>query len=113
MLTPREIVFRLNGGGDVTPLGGVDVAGRGASSSPVPPVAAGRAGRRVVVPLGDTSGEKMRAERVLRQVQAVALRALPIDLEDLDVDDDLGARLVVLLDDLLEDLHDRASCRAR
>ena len=57
MLTPREIVFRLNGGGDVTPVGGVDVPVRRRRAG-----AAGAAGRRrltVVVPLGDTSGEKI------------------------------------------------------
>src|SRR5438128_7454292 len=48
---PREIVFKLNGGGDATPLGGVDrpdvVA---AAVGPVPVV--------VVVAPGETSGEK-------------------------------------------------------
>ena len=59
MLTPREIVFRLNGGGDVTPLGAVDVP----VVVVVPSVVPRRAGRRVAGgrrgrALGDTSGEK-------------------------------------------------------
>ena len=60
MLTPREIVFRLNAGGDLSPegatelVGAVDVVLPGAGTTP--PVAGG-----VVVPvvvlLGETSGE--------------------------------------------------------
>jgi hypothetical protein len=42
----------------------------------------------------------------------VRLRALAIDFEDLDVDDDLGARLVVLRDDLSMIVR-RRSCRNR
>ena len=71
MLTPREIVFRLNGGGDVTPLGGVDVRSSSWSScrcpSPVPvpvPVVRRRAARRHF-------RREDAAERVLRQVQPV------------------------------------------
>ena len=56
MLTPREIVFRLNGGGDFTPLGGVELPVLPLMVPPVAPVVPVMA---VVVPLGETSGEKM------------------------------------------------------
>ena len=68
---PWLIVFRLNGGGDS---------------------AAGDV-RRVFG--GATSGENVRAEGVLAQVQTEPLDPRTVDLEDLDVDDDFGARLVV------------------
>ena len=48
MLTPREIVFRLKGGGDFTPLGGVETL---EVVVPAPPVGV------VVVVFGDASGE--------------------------------------------------------
>jgi hypothetical protein len=56
VLTPREIVFRLKGAGDLTPDGAVEVP------AAVVVVAAGVvpvAGVDVVAPLGDVSGEKM------------------------------------------------------
>ncbi len=60
MLTPREIVFRLNGGGDVTALGAVlrPVAVVVVPAVGVVPVV-GVVGVAVVVELGDTSGEKI------------------------------------------------------
>ena len=70
MLTPCEIVFRLNGGGAVGGIG------------------ARRVRRRHF-------RRERQAERVVAQVEAELLGPLAIDLEDLDVDDDLGARLVV------------------
>ena len=53
MLTPREMVLRLKGGGDRTPLGAVDV--------PVVVVAGAAPGvvGVVVAALGDVSGEKI------------------------------------------------------
>ena len=44
------------------------------------------------------------AHRVVAQVQAELLRAAAVHLEDLDVDHDLGARLVVGADDALDDV---------
>ena len=45
------------------------------------------------------------AHAVVRQIQAVLLRAVAIDLEDLDVEHDLGLGLVGLLNRLLDDVH--------
>ncbi len=53
MLTPREIVLRLKGGGDLTPLGGVEVP-----VAVVVGVVPGVVGV-VVDALGDVSGEKI------------------------------------------------------
>ena len=42
----------------------------------------------------------------MRQVDAELLRAPAVDLEDLDVEHDFGPRVVVLLDDALDDRDD-------
>ena len=58
-MKPREIVFRLNGGGDVTPLGGVDRPLAAAVVDVPPPVVGVVPVVMLAVPAGDTSGEKM------------------------------------------------------
>ena len=71
---PCEIVFRLNG-----------------VPSPLA-ASAGAAGSRRDLRREDA------ADRVVAQVEAELLGPLAVDLEDLHVDDDFGARLVVGLD---------------
>ena len=66
----------------------------------------------VVVLPGETSGEKTPPSAYSDRFRPYCLARDAVDLEDLDVDDDLGARLVVLLDDLLDDADDRRWCRA-
>ena len=82
MLTPREIVLRLNGGGDGTPLGGVDVPP--VVVVPVPCRPGGRAGGR------RAARRRLPARRSSRSRSPTgsgrSLRPVPVDLEDLDVD---------------------------
>ena len=58
MLTPREMVLRLNGGGGLKPLGPVEVPVFVLVVPPVPPVPPVDPGVAEVLLLGDTSGEK-------------------------------------------------------
>ena len=76
MLTPCEIVLRLNG-------------------------------RRSCRRARRHFRRKEHADRVRAQVESVLLGAFAADLQDLHVDDDLGARLVVGLEHPLDDAHHR------
>jgi hypothetical protein len=85
---PREMVLALNGRGESVVPGARRPASRGDGGTP-----------RILLRRED------RADRVVAQVQAELLDAAFVDFENLDVDQHLGPRVVVGVDDPLDDGH--------